>query len=307
MTTAQRAYINKRHNQYVDDECLEYRSVPMAVVNTILKVKHPVSDFTGVKRVFNNIPARPKNLNALATTIARMNGMDYSKVASLSMKIAQEERTAVTQFVKNNKDPFEEITGFTPQKYVPEQPTQSTTGVRLSPGSIKDIKEMQKNVGPLQLTPMSQQLEIDLLMGDESMTYNTPPMTTTGIEKAAQKEYNRVMGIDRFVDVPRSGPRTNPRLPTPVKGEFFDPPPAYSTRSRSPGGPATKMMAEPEREISRMRQVTANYERASSSSDRAADILYQRMFPGKPLPVERGIDIPHSNRDSVFGKHFTKE
>ena len=104
MTTANRPYINKAFNQFVDDECLRFRSVPMAIVNDILKIKRPENDFTGVKRVFNNVPARPINVNALATTIARMGNIPYSQVSDISSRISAEEVTAVNKFVTGNKN-----------------------------------------------------------------------------------------------------------------------------------------------------------------------------------------------------------
>ena len=183
MTTSQRAYINKKFNQYVDDECLQFRSVPMAVTNQILKPKvRKFSDFTGVKRIFNNVPARPINLNALATSIARMNGMDYSKVESISRQIGLEEVRAVNQFVKKNKDPFE-IPMMAPQKYVAEEAVISTTGVALTPSLYDLVKNSQPNIGYSK--------EVQLLLGDEAMTYNSPPlkprMVSTGSGMTAKQ------------------------------------------------------------------------------------------------------------------------
>jgi len=175
MTTASRAYINKQYNQFVDDECLEYRSVPMAVVNTILKVKRPESDFTGVKRVFNNVPARPINLNALATSIARMGNMPYSRVDAISSRIGMEERTAVEAFVKGNKDPFLEPIAFAPQKYDPEPAPRSTTGVPLRPLSRGISKRQQAGIQGIVEQSIPREREVQLLLGDESQTYNTPP------------------------------------------------------------------------------------------------------------------------------------
>jgi len=172
MTTAQRAYINKEYNQYVDDECLQFRSIPMSVVNKILKPNRPVSDFTGVKRVFNNVPARPINLNALATSVARMNNLPYSQVDAISMKIGEEETQAVKEFVKGNKDPFEEPVGFAPQPYVAEKAVRSSSGVPLKgKGFGRDIGSgvvVERSIG--------QAKEVKLLLGDESQSYNTPPM-----------------------------------------------------------------------------------------------------------------------------------
>jgi hypothetical protein len=243
MTTAQRAYINKEYNQYVDDECLRFRSIPMAVVNKILKQKRPENDYPGIKRVFNNVPARPQNINALATTIARMQNRPYSQVDNIAKLIAQEEVTEVRQFVRENKDPYEVPVAFAPQVYVPEQATRSTLGVPLAPISASELSELNARmmsgyvrgsgptgrfnapgagrppdppevklrktatktsskiieqiigravkIGEKNLTEKSlgNRREESLLLGDEPMTYNSPPLRpgSTSATKSVNK------------------------------------------------------------------------------------------------------------------------
>jgi hypothetical protein len=176
------------YNQFVDDQCLQFRSVPMAVVNKILKPNRPMSEYTGVKRVFNNVPARPINLNALATTIARMGNMPYSQVDAISMRIAEEEVREVKAFVKGNKDPFEEPVGFAPQEYVPEKAVRTTLGVPLRPTKAQKGRIVQGAIERLVIPEegievegrsIGQAREVSLLLGDEAQTYNTPPMSGT--------------------------------------------------------------------------------------------------------------------------------
>jgi len=246
MTTATRAYINKKYNQFVDDECLEYRSIPMAIVDKLLKQKRPVSDFTGVKRVFNNVPARPINLNALATSIARMGNLHYSKVDAISSRIGMEEVKEVKDFVRNNTNPFLEPVSFASDSSTQTAPIStnsvslgiqtkpktfsigtgplglstssksigtskpktfsigtgssistssfgtmtereiSTTGVPLRPRSKGISKRASAGIQGIVESSIGTAREVELLLGDESQTYNTPraiytPVDTPGV------------------------------------------------------------------------------------------------------------------------------
>jgi len=185
MTTATRAYINKKYNQFVDDECLEYRSIPMAIVDKLLKQKRPVSDFTGVKRVFNNVPARPINLNALATSIARMGNLHYSKVDAISSRIGMEEVKEVKDFVRNNTNPFLEPVSFGTSSDS-QRGVISTTGVPLRPRSKGISKRASAGIQGIVESSIGTAREVELLLGDESQTYNTPraiytPVDTPGV------------------------------------------------------------------------------------------------------------------------------
>jgi len=216
MTTAQRAYINKSFNQYVDDECLQFRSVPMAVVNQILQPKsRKMSDFTGVKRIFNNVPARPINLNALATSIARMNGMDYSKVESISKQIGDEEVKLINEFVKGNKDPFQiPNLGIEIQGPKLDQQPDHGGGIIISNNEreyFKDVPKSESNskqVVKLLQKSQSNSKEVQLLLGDESMTYNTPSMNISmgGSKREYLKRINNPKAVEfyktsQFIDL----------------------------------------------------------------------------------------------------------
>jgi len=175
MTTVQRPYINDKYNQAVDDGCLEYKSIPMAVVRDVIKVSHAKNDYDGIKQIYNVIPPRPKNINAMATSIARLNSLPYSSVAGISKQFISEEVSATEAFVGNtpvNPNPDFEFS----QSYVAEQPTLSSTGVRLQPTT----REMVNN-------PKYQRSEaISLIVGDLEPTSGVVPFMT---DMSAQTEW----------------------------------------------------------------------------------------------------------------------
>lgn len=98
-----RSYINHAYNQKVDDDCLEYKSVPMAIVKEMLRPEIKVkNDYTGIKQIYNQIPARPDNISAMALSLARMSGQPISKVYdSILNRIADEEKSLVKDFVRS--------------------------------------------------------------------------------------------------------------------------------------------------------------------------------------------------------------
>ena len=134
MTTVRRPYIRPAYEQSVDDGCLEWKSIPMAVVRDVVKVQHAQNEYTGIKQIYNLIPPRPKNINAMATSIARINNLPNSAVEAISKKIIEEEVADVRRFAA--LAPASESDIEEDQHYEAEQPTRSTTGVRLEPVEI---------------------------------------------------------------------------------------------------------------------------------------------------------------------------
>lgn len=165
MTTAQRAYINQSYDQYVDDECLMYKSVPMAIVNKLLKINHTKNDYDGIKQNYNIVPPRPINILALATSICRINNLPYTQVDEIVKKIIKEEITDVESFVSNKDYNFENSNKMSlmKQDYVAEKPIFSTTGARLVPNQMEYPKEeFNKNNKKAQM--------VSLILGDYNPT-----------------------------------------------------------------------------------------------------------------------------------------
>jgi hypothetical protein len=184
MTTVQRPYINEKYNQAVDDGCLEYKSIPMAVVRDVIKVSHAKNDYDGIKQIYNVIPPRPKNINAMATSIARLNNMSYNSVAGISKQFINEEVSAVNSFVGNAPMETTEYS-IVKQEYIPEQPAFSSSGVRLKPTT----REMVNN-------PKYQRSEaVSLILGDLEPTSGVVPFMT---DMSAQTEWimNREAGFE---------------------------------------------------------------------------------------------------------------
>jgi hypothetical protein len=138
MTTVQRAYINPSYEQYVDDGCLEWKSVPMAVVRDVLKVSHDVNEYDGIKQIYNVIPPRPKNINAMATSVARINQLTYSSAVPLiSKRIIEDETERVRSFLTLAPPEYE--AALPEMRYTAEQPVRSSTGERLVPATNLDM------------------------------------------------------------------------------------------------------------------------------------------------------------------------
>jgi len=175
MTTAMRPYINNNYNQYVDDGCLQYKSIPMSVVNKVIKVEHSKNDYDGIKQIYNLVPPRPKDINALATSIARINNLVYSDaVPKISSGIIAEETAEVRTFVANqsgsDNDDFEFPYPPT-QYYVAEDPVRSSTGVRLSP--------IETNSGMVDNPKYGKNTSVSMLLGDYEPTSGVVPFSTT--------------------------------------------------------------------------------------------------------------------------------
>jgi hypothetical protein len=165
MTTVKRPYINVKFNQEVDDGCLEYKSIPMAVVKDLIKINHATNDYTGIKQIYNLIPPRPKNINTMATSIARINNLTYNSVASISKQFIGEEIADTKRFVEHA--PPEPVPFEFHQSYVPEQPSRSSTGERLVPTT----REMVNN-------PKYNRTEaVSLILGDLAPTSGVVPYT----------------------------------------------------------------------------------------------------------------------------------
>ena len=178
MTTASRSYINQSYDQYVDDECLMYKSVPMAIVNKLLKVNHSKNDYDGIKQNYNIIPPRPINILALATSICRINNLPYTQVDEIVKKIIKEEITDVESFVSNKDYNFENSNKMSlmKQDYVAEKPIYST-GNMLVPNQMEYPKEeFNKNNKKNQM--------VSLILGD----YNPTTMTNDAIDGSYQTD-----------------------------------------------------------------------------------------------------------------------
>jgi hypothetical protein len=185
MTTVQRPYINYKFNQEVDDGCLEYKSIPMAVVNDVVKVSHATNDYTGIKQVYNVIPPRPKNINAMATSIARLNNLSYSSVVGISKQFIDEEVSATKAFVNSAPPPEPDFT-FS-QSYVAEQPVRSSSGVRLAPTTTR---EMVNN-------PKYQRSDaVSLILGDLEPTSGVVPYQT-GVAVQTEWIMNKEQGFSK--------------------------------------------------------------------------------------------------------------
>lgn len=209
MTTVQRPYINVKYEQAVDDGCLEYKSIPMAVVNNLVKISHATNDYTGIKQIYNLIPPRPKNINAMATSIARINNLSYSSVTGISKRfideeIAQAERFASSAPPMNNDFEFQ-------QNYTPEQPAFSSTGSRLAPieigasrgtqtygyGSKKSTQTDTHTMadGSTMTDARHSLLEsVTVILGDIAPTSGVVPMNT-GLETQTEWIMNKAEGF----------------------------------------------------------------------------------------------------------------
>ena len=76
-----RNYINNDWNKYTHDECMLFKSVPMHIVNKMLKVPVQKNDFAGIKQVYNEVPPRPNNLLAMVEALSRVTGEPINAVA----------------------------------------------------------------------------------------------------------------------------------------------------------------------------------------------------------------------------------
>jgi hypothetical protein len=175
MTSVQRSYINLKFNQEVDDGCLEYKSIPMAVVSDLVKISHATNEYTGIKQVYNLIPPRPKDINTMATSIARINNLSYNSVAGISKQFIGEEVSGVRNFVANA--PAEPVEFQFSQSYIPEQPVRSSSGARLVPTTTREMID----------NPKYQRSEaVSLILGDLAPTSGVVPFRT---DQYAQTEW----------------------------------------------------------------------------------------------------------------------
>jgi hypothetical protein len=190
MTTVRRSYIRPAYEQAVDDGCLEYKSIPMAVVSDVLKISHSVNEYTGIKQIYNLIPPRPKDINTMAVSIARIGNLTYnSAVPKIAQRFIDEEVSETRQFVANA--PRIENESIPYQAYTPEQPTQSSLGTRLEPVEIATSTGTQtyfrKSTGEMNTQTERKNLDsVSFILGDIAPTSGVVPMNT-GI--SAQTEW----------------------------------------------------------------------------------------------------------------------
>jgi hypothetical protein len=171
MTSVRRPYINTAYNQKVDDGCLEYKSIPMAVVNDIVKVSHEINDFTGIKQIYNLIPPRPKNINAMATSIARINNLPYSVVDGIAKKFIADEVAETRRFVASApSETLPEPLMYEP--YITENPTQSSTGSRLAP-------EKETNRSMVNNPKYNRTEQVSFILGDLNPTSGVVPFNVS--------------------------------------------------------------------------------------------------------------------------------
>lgn len=171
MTSVRRPYINNIFNQKVDDGCLEYKSIPMAVVNDIVKVTHEINDFTGIKQIYNLIPPRPKNINAMATSIARINNLPYSVVDGIAKKFIADEVAETRRFVASApSETLPEPLMYEP--YITENPTQSSTGSRLAP-------EKETNRSMVNNPKYNRTEQVSFILGDLNPTSGVVPFNVS--------------------------------------------------------------------------------------------------------------------------------
>jgi hypothetical protein len=151
----------------------------------------------------------------MATSIARINNLGYSSVAKISNQFIAEETALTRQFVENAPPISDSVIPVPTQTYIPEQPTQSSTGARLAPihiatsqgtqtfgyGSTKSSQtdalkmshtgtspEMRAEIYPTNRTkPNRSVLEgVSLILGDVEPTSGVVPYRT---DMASQTEW----------------------------------------------------------------------------------------------------------------------
>jgi hypothetical protein len=112
----------------------------MAVVKDVLKVTHSMNDYNGIKQIYNVIPPRPKDINAMATTIARLNNLPYSSaVPEITKQFINTEVADVNKFVNSRVRELRQTymeDYYQPMfRYTAEQPVLSSSGERLVPSN----------------------------------------------------------------------------------------------------------------------------------------------------------------------------
>jgi hypothetical protein len=181
--------MNHNYNRSVDDLCLEYKSIPMAVVQDLIKVKHPKNQYDGIKQIYNTIPPRPQNLNVMATSIARINNDVYSTaVPKITRMVAQQEVDDVRRFVNKQNLPIQnhwELNPY-PQTYIPEQPTRSSSGKRLQPSQV--VTQKQSYMGDV--VPYDQRQLQSLILGYLPETSGVVPYQ---VDMDTQNNWNNSM------------------------------------------------------------------------------------------------------------------
>jgi hypothetical protein len=233
MTTVRRAYIRPNYDQAVDDGCLEWKSIPMAVVQDVVKVEHAKNDYTGIKQIYNVIPPRPTNINTLATSIARINNLTYSSaVPMISKQFINEETADVKKFVSAHAETQTE-TNFEipPQTYVPEQPTHSSSGKRLTPTAVYQnpihLKLQAENLSLLlgDVSPTSGVVPFNVDMGSQTEWINSKEqgfmkrdITFANVEAGAEESSGGMEWMGRKVGHYRSGMATQTDLSKPPSG-----------------------------------------------------------------------------------------
>lgn len=307
MTTVRRSYIRPAYEQYVDDNCLEWKSIPMAVVKDLVKVSHEKNDYTGIKQVYNLIPPRPKDINAMATSIARINNLPNSAVAEITKKIAGEETALVKAFVEHNP-PIEDFTFNIPtQTYDEEQPSRSSSGTRLEPIEIASSRGIQtfgygstkstQTLHPIYPTNAKRSLSVlegvSLLLGDDAPTSGVVPFNVdlgTQTEWIMNKEKGYSGRDTLFGSVKPTADYEQPDY-GPVRGVAG----AYGFHS---GGMATQTeLTKP-----------ASFKRMSGKVEKHIQRFYespennQATFVGTPT-----ARLPRSEKiDRLIGEHYAK-
>ena len=60
-------------DSYIDENCREFKPVPMDKAQEILKIEHPVNPYSGIKPIYNQYVAAPASVSTMVANIHRAN------------------------------------------------------------------------------------------------------------------------------------------------------------------------------------------------------------------------------------------
>lgn len=190
-----RSYINHAYNQKVDDDCLEYKSVPMAIAKEMLRPEIKVkNDYNGVHHIYNQLPARPVNINAMAVSLARASGQPISKVYdSIISKIANEERALVNNYVETTQPTSIEFPRSRSSSNVSRTPSSLLAEFdRLIASNAQQISQTEQQMAEnqQQLVETQQRLR-SLILGNDPVVAD-PETNRWVMEQARMIEEDRI-------------------------------------------------------------------------------------------------------------------
>ena len=248
-----RPYINEEWIQYVDDHCLEYRSVPMAVVNKLLKVKLGTNDYDGIKQIYNEVPARPQSLNAMALSIANMTGQPVSIVLpQILNQVVDEEVALVNNFVTSAEPNYGRLARAMRMRLYPSSTSESSTDVsEYENYHFQEIMRRDRigsDAGSVPHfidsdTDMSDTERVSEILGNEPLVGNWDNMNAIRIKERAMRQSRREMAMQKsesasvISDPPRAYMRRAYGAKHAILSETGSGP--SSTYENSDGGPLT--------------------------------------------------------------------